>query len=744
MSLINQPDVQVFSTAGTYRWTKPAGARWVKVACVGAGTGGGSGGKYYANSQRTYLDGTGLRMGGSNGGSNDAYTPSSTVWATTGDIEFICRVSLDTWSGLTRNQALFSSNGGGNANQVLFDFRVAPGGYLSLRRGNWTNERIYLSNALNYTAGSVRWVRVVWDQNNGSNQSQAFFYEPTDPADNSSNTLPTAWTLIGNPTNADAGPANGSGVAAALKLGANYYMSTEQPAGLMYRAIIRTNPLGTPVTVLDCNFTTPAANATSFVESSSNAFTINVRGAGVARSGGGGGFGGATSIVEYAAEALPNIVDVTVGTGTAGGARQATDTTAGSAGTSPTSTTTPTKFGLFCSADNIGVGAAGGNAALGAGVPSTTTGSYVAVGGGGTSITTDGPVASQGFYVGGGAGGGSVTAADVVYAPGVPSVGYAMTLADGRILAFSGGTGGVYNGVTPGDGGAGGPGCGGGGGAPGMNGTVDSGAGGRGGDGLCIVTTYFDPINIQSFDQSGTWVKPSDSRLTTATIFVVGAGGGGGSGAYGSSGGTGGGSGGVSMVELPLSVLPPSVPVTVGVGGAGGASQSTAATNGIAGSAGALSSFGTFAVATGGSGGLGGGNIPGGTGGTGSTYTGASGGQYNAGNAYRGSSGALTAGGSAGGYYSNTNLGWSVLPLALYNILSTGSLVTGVGASGTLVAPGPGFVGGTSGIGGNNNGPYDGGNGIRGSGGGGGSYRASAPSGSGGKGGDGYVCVVCR
>src|SRR3954471_21339340 len=37
------PDFQVFRTAGSFTWTKPAGARWVEVILVGGGGGGGSG-----------------------------------------------------------------------------------------------------------------------------------------------------------------------------------------------------------------------------------------------------------------------------------------------------------------------------------------------------------------------------------------------------------------------------------------------------------------------------------------------------------------------------------------------------------------------------------------------------------------------------------------------------------------------------------------------------------------------------
>ena len=47
MAIINAinkvTDIQVFSTTGYTTWTKPTGAKFVYVVCVGGGAGGGSG-----------------------------------------------------------------------------------------------------------------------------------------------------------------------------------------------------------------------------------------------------------------------------------------------------------------------------------------------------------------------------------------------------------------------------------------------------------------------------------------------------------------------------------------------------------------------------------------------------------------------------------------------------------------------------------------------------------------------------
>jgi hypothetical protein len=102
------------------------------------------------------------------------------------------------------------------------------------------------------------------------------------------------------------------------------------------------------------------------------------------------------------------------------------------------------------------------------------------------------------------------------------------------------------------------------------------------------------PIDIQTFNESGTWTKPGSGRL--ARIQVWG-GGGGGSRTNSSAGRAGGSGGGYSEIWLALSSLGSTETVTVGAGGAG---RITSDGNG---SNGGNSSFGTHCVASGGEGG---------------------------------------------------------------------------------------------------------------------------------------------
>lgn len=135
--------------------------------------------------------------------------------------------------------------------------------------------------------------------------------------------------------------------------------------------------------------------------------------------------------------------------------------------------------------------------------------------------------------------------------------------------------------------------------------------------------------DVQIFNSSGTWTKPSGGQ-TMAIIECIGGGGGGG----GSKGG-GGGGGGYARLLVALSSLGSTVSVTVGSGG-------------TAGGPGGTSSFGTWLHAYGGGAGYPN-SSGGGGGGGGSLATGSNGGSSN------GGAGAVvnTIAGGAGGSASN-------------------------------------------------------------------------------------------
>jgi hypothetical protein len=103
--------------------------------------------------------------------------------------------------------------------------------------------------------------------------------------------------------------------------------------------------------------------------------------------------------------------------------------------------------------------------------------------------------------------------------------------------------------------------------------------------------------DVQTFDTSGTWTKPSSGSM--ARIQVWGGGGGGArNGSAVGNGSSGGGGGGYNEVTVPLSILGSSVSITIGAGGTG----RTGSTGD--GNEGGSSQFGTLIGASGGSGGI--------------------------------------------------------------------------------------------------------------------------------------------
>lgn len=246
-------------------------------------------------------------------------------------------------------------------------------------------------------------------------------------------------------------------------------------------------------------------------------------------SGGAGGGGGGMSFIDIPAEYLPNTVSVTIGAGGSGGAGSTTANTLGSSGTSGGTST----FGDILSAEG---GGGGGN---NSGSSNASGGRGHLLGGSGSGQFFGAANSPRSFLCTAGGGGGGTPAAGGGDIGTCPAGGAAIAVSPfGEPQKYGvlgqGGHGGGFNifgtrthSVSSGTFGNGGGG--GGGGKSSLNGE----SGGNGGDGYCLIVCYgtsYRPINVQEFNSSGQWSKPTDPRLTQARVFVIGGGGGGGSG----------------------------------------------------------------------------------------------------------------------------------------------------------------------------------------------------------------------
>lgn len=289
--------------------------------------------------------------------------------------------------------------------------------------------------------------------------------------------------------------------------------------------------------------------------------------------------------------------------------------------------------------------------------------------------------------------------------------------------------------------------------------------------------------DIQIFDASGTWNKPTGAKVVRVIAFGAGGGGGGGArqpAGTATSGGGGGGGGMVQDVLFDAGALGSSVTVTIGAAGTGGTGATTDAVGGNGGQGGATS-FGANLFAYGGGGGAGGqiaanaggGGGPGfyqnggsstnstnGTAGSGQGVAGNAAGTFLGGGGAQGNNGAAgstggasgpfgSAGGGSGGGISAANAtssgGGSGRSLRYQNATPPQGGAAGVaGNTAASVVSTQGSVGGG---GGGSSTTADGGAGgagqaAGGGGGGGGSAQTGFNGGNGAAGGQGRVIVV--
>ena len=187
----------------------------------------------------------------------------------TGDLDIQVKVAMDDWTpaGTQRLVSKYSTSD----NQRSYSLYVTSTGYLELAWSNNGTTAITKTSTVTPTVtdGGTLWVRATLDIDNGAAGNDVKFYTSTDG---------TTWTQLGS-TVTTAGTTSVYSGSATLFIG-DYSQVNQSAKGKFYRAIIKNGIDGT--TVLDANaavITLPSQ--TTFVDSSSNAYTVTINKSGV-------------------------------------------------------------------------------------------------------------------------------------------------------------------------------------------------------------------------------------------------------------------------------------------------------------------------------------------------------------------------------------------------------------------------------------------------------------------------------
>ena len=188
----------------------------------------------------------------------------------TGDIDLQVKVALDDWtpaSGAYLVGKLTSAS-----SQVSYAMRVsAAGNFVFLWSTNGTTLLTATSTAANtITDGTTKWVRTTVDVDNGASGYDVKFWTSDDAV---------TWTQLGS-TVTGAGVTSLYSGTAILEIGSGA-VGTLQPAkGKFFRAIIKNGIDGTVVLDADASVIT-LPSQTTFVDRSSNAYTVTINKSGV-------------------------------------------------------------------------------------------------------------------------------------------------------------------------------------------------------------------------------------------------------------------------------------------------------------------------------------------------------------------------------------------------------------------------------------------------------------------------------
>lgn len=188
----------------------------------------------------------------------------------TGDLDIAVRIALDDWTPATGDAYILAHGRLNDWSNVNYSLHVQSNGVVNFLRPSSSLRWFVSSVATGLSDGSFAWLRVTFDQDNGSSQCEVKFFTAAD-----SSSVPTSWTQLGTTqTMSDVGA--GKSVAQSLWIGSGYVSNFGDQGffGKMKSVVIKDGINGT--TIFDADFDAQPADTVAFVESSATSSTVTV------------------------------------------------------------------------------------------------------------------------------------------------------------------------------------------------------------------------------------------------------------------------------------------------------------------------------------------------------------------------------------------------------------------------------------------------------------------------------------
>lgn len=190
-----------------------------------------------------------------------AIIADSAVTRPTGDLEVIVKATATDWTPAAGKVLVLSGDNGAYATINWYLYYNATGTLTFARPTGGTGRLFTSSVATGLADGATKWIKVVYDQDNGAGNAECKFYLSDDGS---------SWSQLGT-TQTYASTLAGNSNTAGITIG-HSYSGTFPHTGTIHRVIAKDGIDGT--TFLDADFESATPNVSQFTESSSNALTV--------------------------------------------------------------------------------------------------------------------------------------------------------------------------------------------------------------------------------------------------------------------------------------------------------------------------------------------------------------------------------------------------------------------------------------------------------------------------------------